>query len=131
MLTKPALMLRLEAKPGKAGAVARFLRKGADLVRQEPDTAAWFALRLGPSTFAIFDTFVDEAGRQSHLTGEFAASLRAVAGALLAQLPVIERADVLAARLMNPRERPPAVLSPRRTQPHPRDPDAACLRQYL
>ena len=62
-------------------------------------TTAWFGIRLGPSTFGIFDAFPDEAGRQAHLTGRVAAALMAKAGELLATPPSIEKVDVLAAKL--------------------------------
>jgi len=94
-----ALLVRLEAKPGKEADVERFLREGLVIVREEPATATWYAIKLGPSTFGIFDTFADEAGRQEHLAGRVAAALMARASALLAQPPVIEKVDVLAAKL--------------------------------
>jgi len=59
----------------------------------------WFALRLGPSTFAIFDAFRDEASRQTHLEGPIARALVAQAPTLLAAPPVIERVEVLGAKL--------------------------------
>jgi quinol monooxygenase YgiN len=80
-----ALFVRLEAKPGKEEDVAHFLKSGVPLVQQEPATLAWFGIRLGPSTFAIFDAFPDDAGRQAHLNGRVAAALMAKAGELLAQ----------------------------------------------
>jgi len=94
-----ALYVRLEAKPGKEEAVAEFLRQGKALAEAEPATIAWFGVRLGPSTFAIFDAFPDEAGRQAHLAGKVAAALMAKAGDLLAQPPAIRKADVLASKL--------------------------------
>jgi len=94
-----ALFVRLEAKPGKEAQVERFLLDGLPIVMEEPATTAWFAIRLGPSTFGIFDAFPDEAGRQAHLTGRVAAALMAHAGELLAEPPVIENVDVLAAKL--------------------------------
>ena len=94
-----ALLVRLEAKSGKEDDVAAFLRSGLSLVQAEPDTTTWFALRLGPTTFGIFDTFPDESGRQAHLAGRVAAALMARAPELLAQPPTIERVDVLAAKL--------------------------------
>ena len=66
---------------------------------EEPATIAWFAIRLGPSTFGIFDAFPDEAGRQAHLSGRVAAALMAKASELLAQPPVIEKVEVLADKL--------------------------------
>jgi quinol monooxygenase YgiN len=94
-----ALFVRLEAKPGKEKEVEEFLRGGLAVVLQEPATTAWFAIRLGPSTFGIFDAFPDETGRQAHLTGQVAAELMAKAPELLSQPPVIEKVDVLAAKL--------------------------------
>ena len=94
-----ALFVRLEAKPGKEEEVASFLKSGLAVVEQEPATVAWFGIRLGPSTFGIFDAFPDEAGRQAHLTGRVAAALMAKASELLAQPPSIEKCDVLAAKL--------------------------------
>jgi quinol monooxygenase YgiN len=98
-MTKVALLVRLEAKPGKEDEVADFLRGGLAIVEEEPATIAWFALRLGPSTFGIFDAFPDEAGRQAHLSGRVAAALMAKAPDLLSQPPVIERVDLLATKL--------------------------------
>ena len=93
------LLVRLEAKPGKEGEVADFLRGGLAIVNEEPATVSWFAIRLGPSTFGIFDVFPDEAGRQAHLAGRVAAALMAKASELLSQPPAIEKIDVLAAKL--------------------------------
>lgn len=94
-----ALLVRLEAKPGKEAEVESFLKSGLPLAQEEPDTTAWFAIRIGPSTFGIFDAFPNESGRQAHLTGKIAAALMAKASDLLAQQPVIEKVDVLAAKL--------------------------------
>jgi quinol monooxygenase YgiN len=94
-----ALFIRLEAKPGKEADVASFLRGGLSVVEQEPATTAWFGIRLGPSTFGIFDAFPDESGRQAHLAGRVAAALKEKAPELLAQPPKIEKVDVLAAKL--------------------------------
>jgi quinol monooxygenase YgiN len=96
---KVALFVRLEAKPGKETDVAEFLKGGLPLVEAEPATIAWFGVRLGPSTFAIFDAFPDEAGRQAHLSGKVAAALMAKAGDLLSEPPSIQKADVLASKL--------------------------------
>ena len=93
------LIVRLEAKPGKEADVENFLKGGLPIVQEEPATTAWFAIRMGPSTFGIFDAFPDEAGRQAHLAGRVAAALMAQASDLLAQPPSIEQVDVLAAKL--------------------------------
>jgi quinol monooxygenase YgiN len=93
------LLVRLVAKPGKEADVAAFLEGGLSIVEDEPATIAWFAIRLGPSEFGIFDAFPEDAGRQAHLGGRVAAALMAQAPELLAQPPVIEPVDVLAAKL--------------------------------
>ena len=96
---KVALFVRLEAKAGKEADLAKFLEAGLAMANQEATTPLWFALRLGPSTFAIFDAFSDESGRQAHLTGPIAQALMANASELLAQAPSIEKCDVLGAKL--------------------------------
>ena len=69
------------------------------LAQQEAATLAWFALKIGPSTYGIFDVFADDTGRQAHLNGQIASAIMAKAGELLAQPPKIEKIDVLAAKL--------------------------------
>jgi quinol monooxygenase YgiN len=98
-MVKKALYVRLEAKPGQEAAVEAFVRSGLPLVEQEPATAAWFGLRLGPSTFGIFDAFADESGRQAHLAGKVATALKQKASELFATPPKIESVEVLAAKL--------------------------------
>ena len=93
------LFVRLEAKPGKEKEVAAFLKQGLQMANQEATTELWFALRLGPSTFAIFDAFADESGRQTHLNGPIAKALFASAPDLFAEPPSIEKTEVLGAKL--------------------------------
>ena len=98
-MVKVALLVRLQAKPGKETAVAGFLENALDMANQEAATPIWFAIRLGPSTFGIFDAFADEAGRSAHLSGPIAGALMVNASELLAEPPQIEYVDVLAAKL--------------------------------
>jgi quinol monooxygenase YgiN len=93
------LFVRLEAKPGKEQDVAAFLQQGLELANRETTTPLWFAVRLGPTTFAIFDSFADEAGRQAHLSGPIAKALMANAPTLLASPPSIEPWELLGAKL--------------------------------
>jgi len=94
-----SLFARLEAKPGKEAEVAAFLDQGLEMANQETTTPVWFALRLGPTTFAIFDAFHDETGRQNHLNGPIANALMTHAPNLLAAPPVIEKMDVIGAKI--------------------------------
>ena len=93
------LWVPLKAKPGKEAEVEAFLEGGLALVNDEPDTTAWFAVRLGPSDFAIVDFFPDEGGRKAHLSGRVAEALMARADELLDEPPNIQQADVIAAKL--------------------------------
>ena len=99
MMVKIALLVRLEAKPGKEQEVTDFLTSGLSVVQNEPETTTWYAIGLGSSTFGIFDTFPNDAARNAHLSGQLAAALIAKAGDLLAQPPLIEKVDILAAKL--------------------------------
>jgi quinol monooxygenase YgiN len=96
------LLVRLEAKTGRELDLELFLKEALALAEEEPATTVWFALRLSPSTFAIFDGFADEAGREAHLSGRIAAAVNERASELLAHPPTIERVDVLAAKLSVP-----------------------------
>ena len=98
-MTKVALFVRLEAKPGRESEVESFLRGGLPIVEAEPETTAWFALRFGPTTFGIFDAFPSDEGRQAHLSGKVAAALMAKAPEILAHPPAIEKVEVLAVKL--------------------------------
>ena len=95
-MEKLALLARLEAKPGKESEVLAFLKSALPLAEAEPYTVRWYALKLGPSTFGIFDTFETDDGRKAHLSGKIAQALMAKAGALLAKSPVIEMVDLIA-----------------------------------
>jgi quinol monooxygenase YgiN len=98
-MSKVALYVPLEAKPGKEKEVADFLKSALPLVDAEPGTVTWFAIQEGPSSFAIFDTFDDEAGREAHLNGKVAAALMAKADELLAKPPAILKIAILADKL--------------------------------
>jgi quinol monooxygenase YgiN len=89
----------LEAKPGREEDVARFLEGGRSVVEEEPETTAWFAVRLSNSQFAIFDVFPNDSGRQAHLSGRVAEALMAQADELLVGPPDIKQTDVIASKL--------------------------------
>lgn len=97
-MVKFALLVRLEAKPGKEAEVEEFLKGGLALVAEEPDTKTWYALKISQGTYGIFDTFDDEPGRQAHLSGKVAEALMAKAADLFSVSPVIEKVDLLAVK---------------------------------
>lgn len=94
MLTK-ALLVRLEALPGKEEQLADFLTQARSVVMEEPGTIAWFAIRFGPSTFGVFDVFPDDEARDAHLAGGVGQALGPNTGVLFSE-PQIERIDILA-----------------------------------
>lgn len=96
---KLGLLVRLESKPGKEIEIENFLKDGLALVNEEHDTPVWFAIRMGKSTFGIFDAFTNEAGRNTHLAGKVAAALFAKAPELFSQPPVVEQIEILAAKI--------------------------------
>jgi len=94
------LFVRLEAKPGKEEEVAAFLKQGLQMANEEKTTPLWFGLRLGPTTFAVFDAFHNESGRQAHLSGPIAKALMGHAAPnLLAAPPSIEKTEILGAKV--------------------------------
>lgn len=97
-MEKLAILARVEAKPGKEKEVLEFLKSALPLAEGEKGTIRWYAIKIGPSTFGIFDTFENEEGRKAHLSGPIAAALMANASALLAKDPVIEQVDLLAVK---------------------------------
>jgi hypothetical protein len=98
MVTK-GLLIRLEATPGREDELEGFFGQVMPVIEAEPGTVALFALRLGPSTYGIFNAFPDEAGRQAHISGDAAVGLSALAASSLAVPPEIEPVDILAAKL--------------------------------
>ncbi len=97
-MEKFAILARVEAKPGKEKDVEQFLKSALTLAQEEEQTVSWYALKIGPSTFGIFDTFDDEKGREAHLAGKIAAALMEHAGELLSVPPQIEKVDLLAVK---------------------------------
>lgn len=93
------LLATLSAKPGKEEELASFLAGALPLAEAEPDTTAWFAIKMDDSTYGIFDVFPGADGRQAHLDGPIAAALMAKADDLLSSPPEIKPVDVLAAKL--------------------------------
>ena len=97
-MPKLAFLARFEAKPGKEDDVAAFLEAARDMAAKEPTTIDWYAIRLSPSTFGVFDTFDDETGRQKHLNGPIGQALMARAPELFAVPPQIDPVDVLGSK---------------------------------
>jgi quinol monooxygenase YgiN len=98
-MTALAFYIRLEAKPGKEQEVAAFLSASRALVLEEPETTAWFAIRVGPSTCAVFGAFPNERAREAHLKGKVAAGLMAKAPELFANQLDFVKLEVIADKL--------------------------------
>ncbi len=98
-MTNLALDVQLEAKPGMEQEVAKFLSGSRRMVVGEPETTAWFAMKMGRRSFGIFDAFANEHGRQAHLQGKVAQELMAKAPQLFEKAPQIHRIEILADKL--------------------------------
>jgi quinol monooxygenase YgiN len=97
-MVKKALAVKLVAKPGKEAEVEAFLKGGLALVNEESLTVTWYAVKFNENTFGIFDSFAGDEGRDAHLNGKVAEALMANAAELLAEPPLIEKVDILAAK---------------------------------
>ncbi len=97
-MVKKALWVELNAKPGKENELEEFLKSAQPLAEREKDTVSWYAVKMSPSSFGIFDTFADDAGRQAHLNGEIAKALMSKGKELLANDPKIHQIDILASK---------------------------------
>ena len=97
-MVKLALLVNIEAKSGREAEVEALLLGALPLARAEAGTRSWHAFKTGPSTFGIFDTFDDEAGRRAHLEGDIANLLLGRTEELLARPPQITSVDILAAK---------------------------------
>jgi quinol monooxygenase YgiN len=97
-MIKLGIWAQLEAKPGKEKELEAFLKSAQPLAESEPGTVSWYAIKMGPGKYGIFDTFADESGRNAHLQGEIAKALFAKADELLAKPPEIAKPEILAAK---------------------------------
>ncbi|HEY1677126.1 MAG TPA: antibiotic biosynthesis monooxygenase [Candidatus Sulfotelmatobacter sp.] len=97
-MSKLAIWAQLEAKPGKEKELEAFLKSAQPLAEREAGTVSWYAIKMGPGKYGIFDTFADESGRTAHLNGEIAKALFAKADELLAVAPKIDKPEILASK---------------------------------
>ncbi len=97
-MSRVSIWAQLEAKPGKEKEVEEFLKSAQPLAEREPGTLSWYAIKMGPGKYGIFDTFADDSGRNAHLNGEIAKALFAKAGDLLAKAPEIAMPEILAVK---------------------------------
>ena len=97
-MAKLAIWAQLEAKPGKEKEVEEFLKSAQPLAEREQGTLSWYAIKMGPGKYGIFDTFANQEGRDAHLSGEVAKALFAKAEELFAKAPAIEQLEILAVK---------------------------------
>jgi quinol monooxygenase YgiN len=90
------LLVTLKARRGKEAEAEAFLKSAEPSARDEKGTLKWYAIKLGPGKFGIFDTFANEGGRNAHLASEIAKALGARANELFAIPPQVEKVEVLA-----------------------------------
>jgi quinol monooxygenase YgiN len=91
-----ALYVALHAKPGKESDIEAFLKQGAEMSKAETGTVTWYGIKEGPGSYAVFDTFNDEAGRDAHLNGDIAKALMAKADELFSNKLEIHKIQIIA-----------------------------------
>jgi quinol monooxygenase YgiN len=97
-MAKQAIWVMLKAKPGKESDVEAFLKQGATMSNDEPQTVTWYGVKMAPGVYGVFDTFDDEAGRDAHMNGEIAKALMANAPDLFSNEIRIEQMEILASK---------------------------------
>ena len=97
-MTRVSIWAQLEAKPGKEKEVEEFLKSAQPLAERERETISWYAIKMGPGKYGIFDTFADDNGRNAHLKREIAKALFARAKDLFAKPPEISKPEILAVK---------------------------------
>ena len=97
-MAKQAIWVMLKAKPGKENDVEAFLKQGATLSNDEPQTVTWYGVKIAPGMYGVFDTFADEAGRDAHLNGAIAKALMAMAPDLFSNEIKIETMEIVASK---------------------------------
>ena len=97
-MAKQAIWVMLKAKPGKEADVETFLKQGAVMSHDEPQTITWYGVKMGPGMYGVFDTFDDEAGREAHMNGEIAKALMANAAELFSNELKIEKMEILGSK---------------------------------
>ena len=90
------LLVTLEARAGKEADAEAFLRSAQPLALDKKGTLKWYAIKLGPGKFGIFDTFANEVGRNAHVSGDIAKALGARASEVFSVSPQVEKVEVLA-----------------------------------
>lgn len=98
-MDKFSIWVEVKAKAGKEREVEEFLKSALPMAEAEAGTTTWYALKMGPGSFGIFDTFADEEGRKAHLAGEIAKALFGKAAELLEGEPKVMQAEILAVKI--------------------------------
>ncbi|WP_226294104.1 hypothetical protein [Aquimarina algicola] len=99
-LQNKGLLVLMKSKDTKTTDVENFLTVGKQLVSDESKTLSWYAIKVDATTYAIFDTFADDSGRDAHLTGKVAAALMKNAPVLLEgfEASAIQKIDIIASK---------------------------------
>lgn len=94
------LLVIMKAKEAKTTDVENFLNAGKQLVDSEPNTLSWYAIKIDATTYAIFDAFTEDSGRDEHLTGKVAAALMENVSVILEgfEVSAIQKIDILASK---------------------------------
>jgi quinol monooxygenase YgiN len=93
------LLLTFKAKPGQEPDVEQFLHRAQEMVLEEPETTAWFAIQTEEGEYGIFDVFPDNGGRFVHLVGHVPRELAKHSLKWFGAMPELEMLSVQAEKL--------------------------------
>jgi quinol monooxygenase YgiN len=97
-MAKLGRITRLDCRPGKEKEVELFLKNAKAQIDEEMGTEVWFAVKLSPSSFAIFDLFPDEERLAVHRSGHVAHALLAKTTEWFTHPPVVDKFAVVAGK---------------------------------
>src|SRR5258708_2007690 len=92
------VLARFEAKPGNEAVAESCHQEALSAVQKQSGTMAWYAFRLGSTTFGVFDVFPNEESRQANFD-DGAARVKEKDSGMIEDTFVIEKFDVLGTKL--------------------------------
>ena len=93
------LLLTFKAKSNHEADVEQFFRYAHDVVNNEHNTTAWFAMRTEDGSYGIFDVFPSNEDRFMHLVGPVPRELAKQAFTLMGSMPDVELLTVQAEKI--------------------------------
>ncbi len=91
------VLARFEFLPGHDQEISQFFAEGRMIVEGQPATTGWYAVRLGPTSYAAFAVFATDTDRDSLLSAG-GPVLSKTYGRLFAVPPPIDKTEIVESR---------------------------------